>query len=110
MLDENEKPIPDVWAIGDCAIVKQDVELPATAQVANQEASYVTKTLNKLAQGGTPTDQKFAFNDRGNLAYLGDWKALYDRSKSGGDTSSGNTAFLLWRSAYFATTLSIRNK
>lgn len=110
VLDENEKPIPDVWAIGDCAIVKQDVELPATAQVANQEASYVTKTLNKLAQGGTPTDQKFAFNDRGNLAYLGDWKALYDRSKSGGDTSSGNTAFLLWRSAYFATTLSIRNK
>lgn len=78
--------------------------------VANQKAFYVTKTLNDLAKGKTPTEEQFNFKDNGSLAYLGDWKALYDKSKSGGDTATGSAAFLLWRSAYFATTLSIRNK
>lgn len=110
LLDADGKPMPDVWAIGDCAMVNDVAPLPATAQVANQKAGYVTKTLNSLARGSTPTDQVFEFKSKGNLAYLGDWKALYDRTSSGGDKTSGGAAFLLWRSAYFATTLSIRNK
>lgn len=32
LLDAEGKPMPDVWAIGDCAMVKDDAPLPATAQ------------------------------------------------------------------------------
>jgi NADH dehydrogenase FAD-containing subunit len=39
VLDLEGKPVPDVWAIGDAAIVKSDgPPLPATAQVASQKA------------------------------------------------------------------------
>ncbi|EJD00157.1 FAD/NAD-binding domain-containing protein [Fomitiporia mediterranea MF3/22] len=101
----------NIWAIGDCAII-QDELLPATAQVASQKAKYVTRVLNRLVRD-RPTEEPFQFRNRGSLAYLGDWKALYDRSKvetgpKGSET--GRLAWLLWRSAYFTQTLSIRNK
>lgn len=70
----------------------------------------MSKTLNALAKGRQPTDQNFDFKSKGNLAYLGDWKALYDRSSTGGESATGSAAFLVWRSAYFATTLSWRNR
>ncbi|KAJ7177882.1 NDE1, mitochondrial external NADH dehydrogenase [Mycena filopes] len=81
---------PDVWGIGDCAQVEGAI-LPATAQVANQKAQYL-----------------------GSLAYIGDWKAIYDNSGGKDDKiiskESGRVAWLLWRSAYFTMTLSWRNK
>lgn len=101
----------DVWAIGDAAVI-QDGVLPATAQVASQKAKYVTRVLNSLVRERQITDP-FHFRNQGSLAYLGDWKALYDHSKlevgpKGGE--AGRLAWLLWRSAYFTRTLSIRNK
>ncbi|THH02946.1 hypothetical protein EW145_g6668 [Phellinidium pouzarii] len=68
----------DVWAIGDAAVI-QDGLLPATAQVASQKAKYVTGVLNRLVRD-RPTTDAFHFRSQGNLAYLGDWKALYDRT------------------------------
>jgi NADH dehydrogenase FAD-containing subunit len=108
LLDDSGKPLPNVWAIGDCATVKDVDPLPATAQVANQKAAYIIKTLNAIAKGRAGPEDKFEFKDRGSLAYIGNWKALY--SKGEGENMSGAAAFVLWRSAYFATTLSIRNK
>ncbi|KAF8452645.1 NDE1, mitochondrial external NADH dehydrogenase [Boletus edulis BED1] len=102
---------PDVWAIGDAAITKT-AELPATAQVANQKAKYMVKKLNKIVKDQEHT-KPFEFHNQGSLAYLGDWKAIYDRStaETGIKTKeSGRLAWLLWRSAYFTMTLSIRNK
>ncbi|KAG6380296.1 NDE1, mitochondrial external NADH dehydrogenase [Boletus reticuloceps] len=102
---------PDVWAIGDAAITKT-AELPATAQVANQKAKYMVKKLNKIIKDQEHT-KPFEFHNQGSLAYLGDWKAIYDRStaETGIKTKeSGRLAWLLWRSAYFTMTLSIRNK
>ncbi|KAG8216138.1 NDE1, mitochondrial external NADH dehydrogenase [Butyriboletus roseoflavus] len=102
---------PDVWAIGDAAIIKTAV-LPATAQVANQKAKYVVKKLNKIVKD-QPHTKPFEFHNQGSLAYLGDWKAIYDRStaETGIKTKeSGRLAWLLWRSAYFTMTLSVRNK
>ncbi|KAJ7031575.1 NDE1, mitochondrial external NADH dehydrogenase [Mycena alexandri] len=105
---------PDVWGIGDCAQI-EDAVLPATAQVANQKAQYMVKKLNKLAKNqDSPAPFKFA--NQGSLAYIGDWKAIYDNS---GDNlkddkilskESGRLAWLLWRSAYFTQSLSLRNK
>jgi len=110
VLDDKDQAMKDVWAIGDCAMVQDVAPLPATAQVANQKAAYVSNTLNALAKGRTPRDEKFEFKSKGNLAYIGDWKALYDRSSTGGNSATGRAAFVLWRSAYFATTLSWRNR
>lgn len=120
--------MPDVWAIGDCAMVKDGPTLPATAQVASQKADFVIDTLNKLAKGRTPPDQDFKWKNQGSLAYLGNWKALYDRTTGGGGSASGTAAFVsgasrdyveselmcyykvLWRSAYFSMQLSWRNR
>ncbi|KAF8912673.1 FAD/NAD-P-binding domain-containing protein [Mucidula mucida] len=116
---------PDVWAIGDASSIEVD-PLPATAQVANQKAKYLTKSLNKLAKVRPTHDddaskiqlqEPFEFRSRGSLAYIGGWRAIYDRSKTPGDPDkkfmskeSGRVAWLLWRSAYFTQTLSWRNK
>ncbi|KAG1742979.1 FAD/NAD(P)-binding domain-containing protein [Suillus occidentalis] len=101
---------PDVWAIGDAANIKGQLH-PATAQVANQKGKYLARKLNKIVKDQEHT-KPFEFQNQGSLAYLGDWKAIYDRSSA--DTvktkETGRVAWLLWRSAYFTMTLSIRNK
>ncbi|KAJ6591186.1 NDE1, mitochondrial external NADH dehydrogenase [Mycena vulgaris] len=103
---------PDVWGIGDCAQI-EDAVLPATAQVANQKAQYLVKKLNKLVKD-QDSPQPFKFENQGSLAYIGDWKAIYDNSgkddKIIPNKESGRVAWLLWRSAYFTMTLSWRNK
>jgi len=104
-------PNPDVYAIGDAAMIR-DVPLPATAQVAYQKAQYLTKKLEALGKD-KEFNQSFEFHNMGSLAYVGDWKAIYDRSKvdSGPKTkNAGRLAWLLWRSAYFTRTISLRNK
>merc|ERR1711939_302536 len=110
LLDAEKKPMRDVWAIGDCAMVDDGPFLPATAQVASQKADYVIDALNKLARGRKPSEEDFKWKNQGSLAYLGDWKALYDRSKEGGSSTSGTAAFILWRSAYWSMSLSWRNR
>ncbi|GJE86310.1 NADH dehydrogenase-like protein [Phanerochaete sordida] len=101
---------PHVYAIGDCAAV-DGTPLPATAQVANQQAKYLTKRLNALVRGRAH-DAPFAFHNMGSLAYLGDWNAVYDRTQAEGvkTKEAGRLAWLLWRSAYFTRTVSVRNK
>ncbi|KAJ7135458.1 NDE1, mitochondrial external NADH dehydrogenase [Mycena crocata] len=100
----------DVWGIGDCAQI-EDAILPATAQVASQKARYLVHKLNKLVRD-QESPKPFKFENQGSLAYLGDWKAIYDNSGKDKIVSkeSGRVAWLLWRSAYFTMTLSWRNK
>ena len=111
IMKDTGAPDPDVFAIGDAAMIR-DVPLPATAQVAYQKARYITKkfkTLGKDKEHSKP----FEFHNMGSLAYLGDWVAVYDRTQveSGPKTKeAGRLAWLLWRSAYFTRTISIRNK
>ncbi|KAF8178088.1 pyridine nucleotide-disulfide oxidoreductase-domain-containing protein [Mycena galopus ATCC 62051] len=102
---------PDVWGIGDCAQI-EDAILPATAQVANQKAQYLVKKLNKLGRD-QDSPKPFKFENQGSLAYIGDWKAIYDNTGKEDkimSKESGRVAWLLWRSAYFTMTLSWRNK
>ncbi|KAI0088253.1 FAD/NAD(P)-binding domain-containing protein [Irpex rosettiformis] len=110
VIGNDGKVNPDVYAIGDAAMI-QDTPLPATAQVANQKAKYLTKRLNKIIKGKEHTEG-FVFHNAGSLAYLGDWQAVYDRTKAENvkTKDAGRLAWLLWRSAYFTRTLSIRNK
>ncbi|TFY65769.1 hypothetical protein EVG20_g5323 [Dentipellis fragilis] len=110
-LQADGTPNPDVWAIGDAAII-DTAALPATAQVANQKARYLTKKLNRIVKD-KDAPEPFEFHNQGTLAYLGDWKAIYDRSQAASgpkNKETGRLAWLLWRSAYFTMTLSLRNK
>ncbi|KAG2007219.1 ndb1 (nad(p)h dehydrogenase b1) [Coprinopsis cinerea AmutBmut pab1-1] len=109
---ENGEPNPDVWTIGDAGTVV-DAPLPATAQVASQKAKYMVKKLNKLAKD-REHNVPFTFHNQGSLAYVGNWKAIYEKpSGPAAETKEGlqgRSAWLLWRSAYFTMTLSWRNK
>ncbi|KAH0609654.1 uncharacterized protein H6S33_013140 [Morchella sextelata] len=109
------KPLEDVFAIGDCAWL-EGKDLPATAQVANQQAVWLGRTLNKAAKKnrkelGAPVrvvgEPEFKYRSLGVMAYLGSWKAITQTDK--GDVK-GRLAWLMWRTAYFTKSVSWRNK
>ncbi|GJJ14693.1 hypothetical protein Clacol_008960 [Clathrus columnatus] len=72
VIRDDGQVMEDIWAIGDAAVCEKE-RLPATAQVAYQEAKYVAKQLNAIAKGGQPSNAAFEFKNLGTLAYLGDW-------------------------------------
>ncbi|KAG5647435.1 hypothetical protein DXG03_009365 [Asterophora parasitica] len=101
----------DIWVIGDCGIIDGE-PLPATAQVAAQKGIYLAQKLNKIVKDKA-APKPFKFKNLGSLAYIGNWKAIYDRPGDQGQfmsKESGRLAWLLWRSAYFTMTLSLKNK
>ena len=60
---------PDVYAMGDCAACPwvDGKTVPARAQAANQQASYLAKALTRAEPG-----PGFAYRDMGSLVSLGD--------------------------------------
>lgn len=93
----------DVFALGDVAIPSSG-PLPATAQVANQEAVWLAKRLNR----GDLGRQVFVFRNLGIMTYLGNWKAMVQTGTSREIT--GWAAWVIWRGAYLTKTRSWRNK
>lgn len=72
-----ETSAPDVWALGDCAAApwKDGKTIPARAQAAHQQASYLEKALlARLAQRRIETP--FIYRDFGSLVSLGDNKGV----------------------------------
>jgi NADH dehydrogenase FAD-containing subunit len=61
----------DVFALGDVAVLSTG-QLPATAQVANQEAKWLAQRLNK----GDLDYRSFSFKNLGMMAFLGGTKAI----------------------------------
>lgn len=100
--------LPDVYAIGDCAVLESD-GLPATAQVASQQAKYLGKALNKRSSSheGSGSPKPFHFRNLGTLAYIGSWRAIAQSSSEG---LTGRLAWILWRGAYITRSMSMRNK
>ncbi len=94
----------NIYAIGDCSIL-QDQDLPATAQVAQQQGKYLARYLNQLARGKTA--KPFRYRHMGMLAYIGEHRALADFKNVKG---RGYAAWLFWRSAYITKLISMRNK
>ncbi|KAL6804839.1 FAD/NAD(P)-binding domain-containing protein [Trichoderma sp. SZMC 28013] len=105
--------LPDVFVIGDCAVMENDRSLPKTAQVASQQAGHLAKQLNKSFQTSpTTTDvsnawKPFKFRNWGTLTYLGGWKAIH---QSSADELRGWVAWIVWRGAYLTRSMSVRNK
>ncbi|KAM0665399.1 hypothetical protein ACQRIT_006254 [Beauveria bassiana] len=101
--DGPRKPLPDVFAIGDCT-VQEEHRLPATAQVASQQATWLGKRINK---GDMDTADEFKFRNWGAMAYLGSKRAIHQH---GADGLKGWPAWILWRTAYLTKSMSWRNK
>lgn len=99
---EGEKPeeatsrayMKDVFALGDNANVR-NVVMPATAQVASQQALWLAKRLNN----DTVQMQSFKWNNLGVMAYLGKSKGLVQTGS--GKRLQGFLAWLVWRGAYW---------
>lgn len=95
--------------------------LPATAQRANQQGVYLGKKFNKIAQAvpgfkaneidyGDLDDavyKAFEYHHLGSLAYIGN-AAIFDIN--GLNFSGGLMAVYLWRSIYFAQSVSFRTR
>jgi NADH:ubiquinone reductase (non-electrogenic) len=93
-----------VYALGDCAAVGEP-PLPATAQVAQQQGSYLAGALSRLRKG-QPVEP-FRFKAAGMLAYIGGGEALADLRHV---KWSGRGAWLFWRSVYLTKLVSPANK
>lgn len=75
--DRLETSAPDVWALGDCAAApwKDGKTIPARAQAAHQQASYLERALiARLHQGRVTTP--FVYRDFGSLVSLGNDKGV----------------------------------
>ncbi|KAF2148989.1 FAD/NAD(P)-binding domain-containing protein [Myriangium duriaei CBS 260.36] len=95
--------------------------LPATAQRAHQQGLYLARKLNKLAQAreglmrneidaGDLDDavyKPFEYRHMGSLAYIGN-AAIFDFN--GLNFGGGLLAVYLWRSVYFAQSVSLRTR
>ncbi|GAA6030348.1 hypothetical protein JCM8097_009061 [Rhodosporidiobolus ruineniae] len=100
----------DIFVIGDCSSLAS--KLPATAQVASQEARHLSKILNAQVRNRDPPGP-FQYNNRGVMAYVGGWNAVVDRTtadKGPQGELTGRAAWLAWRSAYWSQAMSFRNK
>ncbi len=98
--DLSVKDVPGVWAIGDCALVKNardNTFAPPTAQFAVAEANTLAKNL-RAALDGMPT-RAFTYRSRGSMAAIGHRKGVADIF---GIPLSGLPAWLLWRAYYLS--------
>ncbi len=85
----------NVFAIGDIAIIQDNLDLPITAQVAMQQGEYVAKSFNSILNDKPLLP--FEFKDNGEMISIG----IGEASISGlGLTFSGKTAFDLRRLIY----------
>ncbi|MCJ1360902.1 MAG: hypothetical protein MMC33_010911 [Icmadophila ericetorum] len=95
--------------------------LPATAQRAHQQGQYLGRKLNKIAQAAPgfaanevdygdldeAVYKAFEYHHMGSLAYIGN-SAVFDFN--GLSFSGGLLAVYLWRSVYFAQSVSFRTR
>lgn len=96
--------VPGVYALGDCSAVEGH-RYPATAQVAQQQGTYLARAIRDRARGRTPS--AFRYRPYGMLAYVGSGKALADLETVKG---RGFVAWLFWRSVYLTRLVSVKNK
>ena len=117
-MEEGAKPkayMKDVFALGDTAKLMSGA-LPATAQVANQQAIWLGKTLSKYPKPDDFAQQKgFSYKNMGVMTYLGGSSAIMQGGSEDGkgwlpQRVKGLSAYLLWRGAYLTMTLSWRNR
>jgi NADH dehydrogenase len=88
-----------VWAIGDCALIRNGEQglAPPTAQFAIAEARHLAKNLVARCLGRAT--QPFTYTARGMMATVGHLKGV---AKIFGIRLSGLPAWMLWRAYYLS--------
>jgi NADH dehydrogenase len=88
-----------VWAIGDCALIRNGEQglAPPTAQFAIAEARHLAKNLVARCLGRAT--QPFTYTARGMMATVGHLKGV---AKIFGVRLSGLPAWMLWRAYYLS--------
>lgn len=88
-----------VWAIGDCALIRNGGQglAPPTAQFAIAEARHLAKNLVARCLGSAT--QPFTYTARGMIATVGHLKGV---AKIFGIRLSGLPAWMLWRAYYLS--------
>ncbi|WP_170386240.1 FAD-dependent oxidoreductase [Ruegeria atlantica] len=96
--------VPDVWALGDCALVPlvEDASAPnefapPTAQFAVREARTVAENIRRKLSGQKP--RLFSYKSKGAMASLGGKRGVAEVM---GLTLTGFPAWLLWRGFYLS--------
>jgi NADH dehydrogenase len=100
--------VPNVWALGDCALVPNAYDQrpsPPTAQFAMRQAKQLAANLERTFRG-EPT-RPFYFKNLGMLASLGNRTAVAEIL---GVHVSGFIAWVLWRAIYLSKLPSLRRK
>lgn len=99
----------NIYALGDCAIIEEDVDYPKghpqLAQVALQQAKNLAENLNRK-------DNKwnsFQYKDKGALAIIGRNKAVLDFPKQK-FTMQGFTSWLIWIFVHIMGLVNFKNK
>jgi len=95
----------NVYALGDCAAMESQPDIPATAQAAQQQGKFLAAEFNAMA-GGSEI-KPFRFNNLGMMAYVGGYVSLFDTPQL---KMAGLTAWFAWRSVYLTKLGSIKNK
>ena len=92
--DLSVRGLDGIYALGDTALA-QDADgkpLPALAQVAQQQGTFLGRALAANLQRGAPIPP-FKFSNRGNTAIVGRHSAIFD---FGWLQFKGRLAWLLW--------------
>jgi NADH dehydrogenase len=97
--DLSARGVGNVWAIGDCALIRNGTEglSPPTAQFAIAQAKHLANNLIARRRGEETT--AFAYRARGMMATVGHLKGV---ASVFGIRLSGLPAWLLWRAYYLS--------
>lgn len=101
------KSIPDVYALGDIALMTSEdfpKGMPQLAQVAIQQARHLAKVLNAE---GKKEIKPFEYVDKGSMATVGRNLAVADLKKI---HLSGRMAWFTWMFIHLISILGMRNK
>ncbi len=96
------KDHPSIFALGDCANLvdsKSHVVYPTTAQIAIRQAKLVSENLAAVIAGKIISIKPFLYHNKGVMATIGKRTGV---ALLNGKKIHGFTAWLLWRSFYWA--------
>lgn len=103
------KPMPNVFACGDCA-ANAEAPLPTLAAVASRQGTYLGNQINELIKHGKMSAE-FEYKSLGSMVSLGNRSAI--ASVGGGSKKldlEGLKALWFWKSAYLTLLGSLRSK
>ncbi len=102
------KGFPDVYAVGDIALMVEEAYPkghPQVATVAMQQGRHLVKNLVRRAEGGSP--QPFIYKDKGSMAVIGRGRAVV---QVWGRNFHGTFAWLLWMLVHVVQLVGFRNR